>query len=35
LPEGADIGDYKWVYRTPTSLVNLPVEFELSEIPLP
>jgi hypothetical protein len=35
LPEGADIGDYKWVYRTPTSLVNLPVEFELSDIPLP
>ena len=35
LPEGADIGDYTWVYRTPAAIVNLPVEYELSDIPLP
>jgi hypothetical protein len=35
LPEGANIGDYKWVYRTPAALVILPVEYELKDIPLP
>jgi hypothetical protein len=35
LPEGAQIGDYKWAYRTPVALVSLPVEYELKEIPLP
>lgn len=35
LPEGTDIGDYTWVYRTPAAIVNLPVEYELKDIPLP
>jgi hypothetical protein len=35
LPEGADIADYTWVYRTPAAIVELPVEYELEEIPLP
>jgi hypothetical protein len=35
LPEGADIGDYTWVYRTPAAIVNLPVEYEIKGIPLP
>ncbi len=35
LPEGADIGDYTWVYRTPAAIVNLPVDYELRDIPLP
>jgi hypothetical protein len=35
LPEGADIGDYTWVYRTPAAIVCLPVEYELRDIPLP
>jgi hypothetical protein len=35
LPEGADIGDYTWVYRTPAAIVNLPVDYELTDIPLP
>jgi len=35
LPEDADIGDYTWVYRTPASIVRVPVDFELTEIPLP
>jgi hypothetical protein len=35
LPEGTQIGDYTWVYRTPAALVDLPVEYELKDIPLP
>jgi hypothetical protein len=35
LPEGAQIGDYKWVYRTPAAIVSLPVDYELKDIPLP
>jgi hypothetical protein len=35
LPEGRDIADYTWVYRTPAAIVNLPVEYELKDIPLP
>ena len=35
LPEGADIGGYAWVYRTPAGIVQLPVEYELEDIPLP
>ncbi len=35
LPEGTEIGDYTWVYRTPAAIVNLPVEYELQDIPLP
>lgn len=35
LPEGADIGDYAWVYRTPAGIVELPVDYELEDIPLP
>jgi hypothetical protein len=30
-----DIDQYTWVYRTPTAIVNLPVEFELKDVPLP
>jgi hypothetical protein len=35
LPEGTEIGDYTWVYRTPAAIVELPVEYELNDIPLP
>ncbi len=34
LPDD-EIGDYTWVYRTPASIVRVPVEYELKEIPLP
>jgi hypothetical protein len=30
-----DISEYTWVYRTPTGIVNLPVEYELKDVPLP
>ncbi len=33
LPD--DIGNYTWVYRTPAAIVNLPVEYELNDVPLP
>ncbi|HEX6961019.1 MAG TPA: hypothetical protein VF175_04080 [Lacipirellula sp.] len=35
LPEGREIEDYVWVYRTPASIVNMPVEYKLEEVPLP
>jgi hypothetical protein len=35
LPEGRDIGDYTWVYRTPASIVTTPVEYTLEDVPLP
>jgi len=34
LPDD-NISDYTWVYRTPASIVRVPVEYELKEIPLP
>jgi hypothetical protein len=30
-----DISQYTWIYRTPTAIVNLPVEYELKDVPLP
>jgi hypothetical protein len=30
-----DLSEYTWVYRTPTAIVNLPVEYELKDVPLP
>jgi len=30
-----DIANYEWVYRTPAAIVNLPVEYELTDVPLP
>ncbi len=36
LPEGKkDLQGLTWVYRTPAAIVELPVEFELKDIPLP
>jgi hypothetical protein len=35
LPEGREIGDYTWVYRTPASIVTVPVEYSLEDVPLP
>jgi len=35
LPEGREIGDYTWVYRTPASIVAVPVAYKLEEVPLP
>ncbi len=35
LPEGRDIGDYSWVYRTPTSIVSMPIEYKLQDVELP
>lgn len=35
LPEGREIGDYVWVYRTPTSIISMPVEYKLEDVPLP
>jgi hypothetical protein len=35
LPEGHDIGEYVWVYRTPAAIVSVPVDYELKDIPLP
>lgn len=35
LPEGGDISEYTWIYRTPAGIVQLPVEYELADIPLP
>jgi hypothetical protein len=35
LPEGANIADYTWVYRTPAAIVSLPTDFEVKDIPLP
>jgi hypothetical protein len=35
LPEGRQIDDYQWVYRTPASIVSMPVEYKLEEVPLP
>ncbi len=34
LPD-ENISDYTWVYRTPASIVRLPVKYELEGIPLP
>jgi len=33
LPD--DIANYTWVYRTPAAIVRVPVEYELTDIPLP
>jgi hypothetical protein len=30
-----DIDQYTWVYRTPTAIVNMPVVYELKDVPLP
>ena len=30
-----DIGDYQWVYRTPTAIVAAPIEYELQDVTLP
>lgn len=35
LPEGRELKDYAWVYRTPASIVAVPVEFKLENVPLP
>jgi hypothetical protein len=35
LPEGRELKDYTWVYRTPASIVAVPVEFKLENVPLP
>jgi hypothetical protein len=35
LPEGREIGDYAWVYSSPASIVGMPVEYKLEEVPLP
>ncbi len=35
LPEGRDLKDYAWVYRTPASIIAVPVEFKLEDVPLP
>ena len=35
LPEGRDLKDYTWVYRTPASIIAVPVEFKLENVPLP
>ena len=34
LPSG-EIGDYTWVYRTPAAIVRVPVDYQLTNIPLP
>lgn len=35
LPEGTDIADCVWVYRTPAAIVSMPIEYELKDVPLP
>jgi hypothetical protein len=35
LPEGRELSDYVWVYRTPASIVSMPVEFKLEDVQLP
>jgi len=35
LPEGRELSDYTWVYRTPASIVTVPVEYKLEDVPLP
>jgi hypothetical protein len=35
LPEGRELGDYVWVYRTPSAIVSMPVGYKLEEVPLP
>jgi hypothetical protein len=35
LPEGREISDYVWVYRTPASIVSMPIEYKLEDVPLP
>jgi hypothetical protein len=35
LPEGRELSDYVWVYRTPSAIVSMPVEYKLEEVPLP
>ncbi|MEM6329209.1 MAG: hypothetical protein AAF790_03055 [Planctomycetota bacterium] len=34
-PAAGGIGDYTWVYKTPTAILRVPIEFELNHIPLP
>ncbi len=34
VPEGK-LADYTWVYHTPAAIVEVPIEFELKNIPLP
>lgn len=35
LPEGSQIDQWTWVYRTPAAIVNLPVDYELTDVLLP
>jgi hypothetical protein len=35
LPEGRELGDYSWVYRTPTSIVSMPIPYKLQDVELP
>jgi hypothetical protein len=35
LPEGREISDYSWVYRTPASIISMPIEYKLEDVPLP
>jgi hypothetical protein len=35
LPEGRELSDYTWVYRTPASIISMPIEYKLEDVPLP
>ena len=35
LPEGVEIGDCTWVYRTPVDIESIAVEYELEDVLLP
>jgi hypothetical protein len=35
LPDGREISDYTWVYRTPASIISMPIEYKLEDVPLP
>jgi hypothetical protein len=35
LPEGREISDFTWVYRTPASIISMPIEYKLEDVPLP
>ena len=32
---GSDLKGYQLVYKSPAAIINLPVEYELTDIPLP
>jgi len=34
VPDG-EIGNYTWVYRSPEAILEVPIEFELKNVPLP